>query len=103
MQRKFAVYAIGTAIGLISTIVLLNFETLFGLVIVITTRYGQPLLGFMFCIYAGWVWHRDTLLQELRKGNPEVATGLFWRVWPWYVKLVCPAIILAIFAQTLFG
>ena len=103
MQRKFAVYAIGIGIGLISTIILLNFETLFGLVIVVTTRYGQPLLGFMFCIYAGWIWHRDTLLQELRKGSPEVATGLFWRIWPWYVKLVCPAIILAIFAQTLFG
>jgi NSS family neurotransmitter:Na+ symporter len=103
MRRKFAVYAIGIGIGLISTVILLNFETLFGLVIVFTTRYGQPLLGFMFCIYAGWIWHRDTLLQELRKGSPEVATGLFWRIWPWYVKLVCPAIILAIFAQSLFG
>lgn len=103
LQRKFAVYVIGACIGLVSTVILLNFETLFSLVIVVTTRYGQPVLGFMFCIYAGWIWHRDTLLQELRKGNPEVATGWFWRIWPWHVKLVCPTIILAIFAQSLLG
>jgi neurotransmitter:Na+ symporter, NSS family len=79
----------------------MNFETLFGLVITVTTRYSQPLLGFMFCIYTGWIWHRDNLLQELRKGHPKVGESLFWKIWPWYVKLVCPLVILAIFAQSI--
>jgi NSS family neurotransmitter:Na+ symporter len=102
-KRKTAVYAIGGIIAVASSTILLNFENLFGLVVAFTTRYSQPVLGFMFCIYAGWVWHRDTLLQELRKGNPEVEQGLFWKIWPWYVKLVCPVIILGIFAQSLWG
>jgi neurotransmitter:Na+ symporter, NSS family len=102
-SRSVAAIAIGAVIAVASTVILLNFGTLFGLVISITTRYSQPLLGFMFCIYAGWVWHRDTLLQELRKGNPDAEHGLFWKIWPWYVRLVCPLIILAIFAQSLFG
>lgn len=103
LQRKIAVGAIGSVIAVVSTIILLNFETLFGLVISFTTRFSQPLLGFMFCVFAGWIWHRDTILQELRKGSPEVSDGLFWKIWPWYVKFVCPLIILAIFAQSIFG
>ena len=103
LKRKTAVFSIGGAIALASGVILLNFESLFGLVIAFTTRYSQPLLGFMFCIYAGWVWHRDQLLQELRKGSPEVEHTVFWKVWPWYVKLVCPVIILGIFMHSLWG
>ncbi|MEZ5567302.1 MAG: hypothetical protein R3E54_02955 [Halioglobus sp.] len=47
--------------------ILLNFDALFGFVISFTTRYSQPLLGFMFCIYVGWVWNRDGQLRELKK------------------------------------
>ncbi|MEM9256925.1 MAG: sodium-dependent transporter [Pseudomonadota bacterium] len=103
MRRKPAVWIIGSVIAVVSVIILLNFQQLFGLVIAATTRYSQPLLGFVFCIYAGWLWNRDQLLAELRKGNPQVSNGLFWKIWPWYVKVVCPLIILAIFAQSLRG
>ncbi len=103
VKRKTAVWMIGGAIALISTVILLNFSSLFGLVIAFTTRYSQPLLGFMLCIYAGWVWNRNSLLQELRKGNPDVESGLFWKIWPVYVKFICPVIILGIFAQSLLG
>ena len=103
LGRKMAVCTIGTAIAVTSAIILLNFQTLFGFVIAFTTRYSQPLLGFMFCIYAGWVWHRDKVLQEVRKGSPEVEYSLFWKIWPGYVRFVCPVIILAIFLQSLWG
>ena len=103
LTRHKAVWMIGGSIAIVSTTILLNFESLFGFVIALTTRYSQPLLGFMLCFFAGWVMHRNTLLEELRKGNPEVEQGLFWKVWLWYVKFVCPVIILAIFAQSLLG
>lgn len=103
INRKRAVVAIGFAIAFASIVILLNFDSLFSLVISLTTRYSQPLLGFMFCVYAGWIWRRDNLLQEVRKGNPEVESSIFWKIWPWYVKLVCPVIILAIFVQSVFG
>ncbi|MBN7798429.1 sodium-dependent transporter [Parahaliea mediterranea] len=103
VSRKTAVVIIGALIAGVSTLILLNFGELFGFVIALTTRYSQPLLGFMFCIYAGWIWHRDSLLQELRKGYPEVERGLFWKIWPAYVRVVCPVIILAIFAQSIWG
>ena len=102
-SRKTAARAIGGAIAIVSTLILLNFDNLFGFVIAFTTRYSQPLLGFMFCVYAGWVWSRHSILEELRKGYPEVEQGLFWKIWPWYVKFLCPLIILAILAQSLIG
>jgi NSS family neurotransmitter:Na+ symporter len=103
VSRKAAVVVIGGLIAVASTVILLNFEILFGLVVAATTRYSEPLLGFMFCIYVGWVWHRNKILKELRKGSPEVEHTLFWKIWPWYVRLVCPLIILVIFAQPLLG
>jgi NSS family neurotransmitter:Na+ symporter len=103
VSRKTAVYAIGTGISLVSIVILLNFDTLFGLVVSATTRYSEPLLGLVICIYAGWILHRDKLLEELRKGSPDIERGWFWKIWPWWVRVVCPAIILAIFAQSIWG
>ncbi|MEH6517953.1 MAG: sodium-dependent transporter [Halioglobus sp.] len=103
ITRKKSVAAIGAAIAIFSTTILLNFDLLFDLVVAVTTRYSQPLLGFMFCIYAGWVWHRDSILKEVRKGSPEVENTLFWKIWPVYIKFVCPVIILGIFVQSVLG
>jgi len=103
MSRKRAVFLAGGIIALASTVILLNFDSLFGLVVAGTTRYAQPLLGIMFCVFAGWIWHRDSILQELRKSEPDAENGLFWRVWPWYVRFVCPTIILLIFVQSFIG
>ncbi|MEO1079112.1 MAG: sodium-dependent transporter [Pseudomonadota bacterium] len=100
VRRSRAAVVIGCVIAAISTVILLNFSTLFGLVITVTTRYSQPVLGFIFCIYVGWIWRRDSLLAELRKGAPEITDTLFWKIWPWHLRLVCPAIILLIFVQS---
>ena len=101
--RRTAALLIGSLITAISCVLLLYFETLFDLVITLTTRYSQPLLGIMFCLYAGWLWNRDSLLQEVQKGNPDARNTLFWKVWPWYVALVCPLIIAAIFVHSIWA
>lgn len=101
MQRVRATWLIGAAITLISVLLIFNFGTLFGLTIAVTTRYSQPLLGLLMCVFAGWIWHRNTLLAEIKKGVPDADRGFFWRIWPTYVRYVCPAAILAIFIQQL--
>lgn len=100
-SRRRAALLAGLVIGLMSTAIVLNFNALFGLAISLSTRYGQPLLGLMLCIYAGWIWRRNSLLQELKKNDPNASHGLFWRLWPFYVRIVCPVIILLIFARSL--
>lgn len=91
------------AITAISLIVVFNFNTLFDLVVSLTTEYSQPLLGFFFAVFAGWIWHRHGILQEIKQGNENVEATLFWRIWPVYVKFVVPLAILAIYLQTLLG
>ena len=101
VSRHKAVWLIAAIIFAASVIIILNFSTLFGFVIALTTRYSQPLLGLMLCIFAGWVWKRNEILQELKKGDSNAEHSLFWRIWPWYVRFVCPVVILLMFYRSL--
>ncbi len=101
MTRGKAVLVAGGLIALGSFVVLLNFDELFGFVVSLTTRYSEPALGFMFCVFAGWIWHRDSILKELQSGNPKVEHSLFWKIWPTYVKFVCPLMIAYILYQNI--
>ena len=100
MGRQKAVWIIGGAIALLSAVVLLNFDWMFGLVIEVSTRYFQPLLGLVLCVFVGWVWNRNSILAELKKGNAATESGWFWKIWPWYVRTVCPLIILTVFVNS---
>lgn len=101
IERKRAVWMLAALIFFSSAVIALNFELLFGAVISFTTEYSQPLLGLVLCIFAGWLWKRDNILQELKAGNPDIEKGLFWKIWPWYIKFVCPAIIAFMFIRSL--
>ena len=41
------------------------------------------------------------LLQEISQGFPEVENSLFWKIWPFYVKFVCPVAILMVYVELL--
>ncbi|CZF79638.1 Sodium:neurotransmitter symporter family protein [Grimontia celer] len=96
-DRKTVVWWIGGAIALFSTVIIFNFGSLFGLVISITTEYMQPILGLIMALIAGWIWKRNQVLEELRQGNPEISESLFWKVWPTYVRVVCPILMALVF------
>ena len=85
----------------VSASIVYNFDLLFERVISITTEYSQPLLGLVLCIFAGWVWRRDSILQELQQGDERAHLGLFWKIWPWYVKFICPLVIAFMFYRSL--
>ncbi|MFT4787430.1 MAG: NSS family neurotransmitter:Na+ symporter [Paraglaciecola sp.] len=101
LGRTKAVWLLSLMIFVASSIIIFNFDKLFGLVISLTTQYSQPLLGFALCIFVGWVWRRDHILAELKQGNPQVENSLFWKVWPWYVRFVCPVIIIFMFIRSI--
>ncbi len=99
VSRNQAVILSGGLISIFSFFIVINFNQMFGLVVTVTTRFAQPLLGLVMCIYVAWIWQRTLLLQEIKKGNPKVESGFFWKVWPIHVKFFCPIIILIIFMQ----
>ena len=101
LKRSRATWIIAVLIFAFSAGVCLTFEQTFGLVITLTTEWGQPLLSMLLCVFAGWVFYRDRILSELQQGNPNVENTLFWKIWPFYVKLVCPLLIVLTIAQSL--
>jgi NSS family neurotransmitter:Na+ symporter len=100
IERKLAVWLVTGAILSFSTLIIINFSALFGLVIAITTQYSQPLLGLLMCVFVGWVWRRNLVLAELKSGFPDAEHSYFWKIWPVYVKFICPLIILFMFVQS---
>lgn len=100
VPRKTATIAITVLVFLISTIIIFNFGLLFEFVIQLTTVYSQPLLGLCLCIFAGWVWRRDQILQEVKQGFDGAETSMFWKIWPVYVKFICPLAIALLFFRS---
>ncbi|MGB2740494.1 MAG: sodium-dependent transporter [Cognaticolwellia sp.] len=101
IERKKATTFIGIGIFVLSALIVLNFDALFGLVISISTVYGQPLIAMLCCVFVGWIWFRNDILTELKQGNDMVEHSLFWKIWPWYTKFVCPTAIGIVFWHSL--
>lgn len=99
VDRRLAALALGILITLISLVIVFKFDPLFDLVVTYTTEYSQPLLGLFFCIFVAWIWNRNGALAEIKQGCPDAETSWFWRIWPFYVKYICPLAILAMYFQ----
>ena len=99
LERRKAAIIIGSIITLISLTIVFNFDPMFDMVVSFTTEVSQPLLGFAFCIFAAWIWRRNDILQEIKQGAPEAERGMFWKIWPFYVKFICPVAILVVYFQ----
>ncbi|GGB32221.1 sodium-dependent transporter [Oceanisphaera marina] len=100
MPRPLMTWLLGGVLALVSVIICLNFGSLFGFVIRLSTQQIQPLVGLGFVLLGGWMWGRAKLFEELVQGSPELATSLFWRIWPWYVRIVCPLLVILVITSS---
>jgi NSS family neurotransmitter:Na+ symporter len=100
LSRKKAAWYVGIAILGFSVLIVFNMSWLFNGVVDFATQFSEPLIGILFCFFVGWVWKRDTLLGELKEGCPEMQESFFWKVWPAYVRFVCPAVVLALLVRS---
>ena len=100
-KRSLAVWWIGGLALALVTLIVYNFATLFGFFITVSTVYLQPVLGLVWAICAGWVWNRAKLLEEIRQGNPDIDNSFFWKVWPNYLRYVCPILMGLVFWATI--
>jgi len=100
IERKKASWFTGGFFWLVSIVIIFNFEKLFDFVVTATTVYGQPFLGLAIAIFAGWVIKKNVLLNELKAGFPELEKSFFYKIWPVFLKVVCPILILLVFLQS---
>ncbi|MDA0896266.1 MAG: sodium-dependent transporter [Proteobacteria bacterium] len=99
VRRPKAAMLLGSIIAVISLVIVFNFDALFEWVVTLTTAMSQPLLGLFFCIFTGWIWNRSAILEEIKQGSPNAASGFFWKVWPFYIRFICPAAIVMVYFQ----
>ncbi|MEX1222635.1 MAG: sodium-dependent transporter [Idiomarina sp.] len=97
--RSQMVWVVGSTVALISTIIIFNFNALFTAVVTFSTVYMQPLLALVFGVLLTWVLRQHFLLKALQEGSEDIHKSLFWKIWPWYVKFICPVLILVIIFQ----
>lgn len=103
IKRETATVWIALGIFIFSIVILLNLSFMLDLVAMIATQYTQPLTAMCFSIFVGWIWKRNHILQEIKRGNPTVENSLFWKVWPWYIKFICPAAIALVFVHSFWS
>lgn len=100
LNRKKAALAVTVALLLTTALIINNFDQLFFLVIDMTIN-SMPISGALICFFAGWVLSRNKKLKELCEGNPEMEQTLFWKIWPWYVKFICPVLPIIVLVRAL--
>ncbi|MEZ9819244.1 sodium-dependent transporter [Shewanella sp. 10N.286.45.A1] len=99
LNRDKATLLVGAVIAILSMVVVFNFSALFGFMITMTTERAQPLIALGIAIFTGWVWNRNKLISTIAAQDGVKADSWFWKLWPVYVKFVCPLLIIVIIMQ----
>ncbi|RXJ72497.1 sodium-dependent transporter [Veronia nyctiphanis] len=96
VNRKRASWLLAGVIAAASIIIIYHFDRLFGLVAMVSTQYIQPFTALLFCLFGGWVWSRSRKLKQIGDGIDGFEQSVFWKVWPTYVKFVCPLLVFTV-------
>ncbi|OUS73093.1 sodium-dependent transporter [Pseudoalteromonas sp. A601] len=95
VERKSATFIVSLTVLAASSLIIFNFDWLFGLVIMVLTQYQLPLMGLFYFITVGWLWRRGNQLHQASSGFK------FW--FAQYIRFVCPILMTAVFANVAFG
>jgi NSS family neurotransmitter:Na+ symporter len=95
VDRTKATWAVSLVVLICASAIILNFEWLFGLVIMLFTQYQLPLMGLFYFITAGWMWKRGNKLHKASTGTH------YW--FAQYIRFVCPVLMTLVFANVAFG
>ena len=93
VKRKKAAWTVGLGILAVSVTVAF-FPVLIGWFDYLFSTIGLPLGGFLICLFVGYVWKTDQALNEMEYGFAGIKQTLFSKVWPVFIKYICPAAIL---------
>ena len=101
-SRKKSALIIGSAIALFSVIISFNLN-LIGLLATLFNDIGLPLGGFLICIFLGYIWKTQNALDEISSGFEGINEHWFSKVWPFFVRYICPLLIVIVFVVTLLN
>lgn len=93
VKRKKAAWSVGLGI-LVVSVTVAYFPVLIGWFDYLFSSIGLPLGGFLICVFVGYFWTTDKAIAEMENGYAGVRKSLFSKVWPIFIKFICPAAIL---------
>lgn len=93
VKRKKAAWTVGLSILAVSVTVA-YFPVLIGWFDYLFSSIGLPLGGFLICLFVGYVWTTENAINEMEYGFAGIKQTLFSKVWPIFIKFICPAAIL---------
>ncbi|MFP3423516.1 sodium-dependent transporter [Pseudoalteromonas sp. SIMBA_162] len=95
VNRTKATWLVSLVVLICASAIIVNFDWLFGLVIMVFTQYQLPLMGLFYFITVGWVFKRGNKLHQASTG------AHFW--FAQYIRFVCPILMTLVFANVAFG
>jgi NSS family neurotransmitter:Na+ symporter len=99
IRRKKAAAIIGIGILIISLFIAFD-TSLIGTIDMIFSTIGLPLGGLLICLFLGYVWKPENALTEIESGYSGFSNTLLAKVWPWFIKVICPLILLYTLVST---
>jgi len=93
VKRKKAAWSVGGGIFVISALVAF-FPALIGWFDYLFSTIGLPLGGFLICMFVGYYWKTENAINEMEYGFAGIKQTMFVKVWPIFIKYICPAAIL---------
>lgn len=93
VKRKKAAWGVGLGVLVISVIVAF-YPNLIGVFDSIFNNLGLPVGGLLMCLFVGYVWKTDSALDEMENGFAGIRNSMFSKVWPFFIRFICPAAIL---------
>ena len=95
VNRTKATWLVSLVVLICASAIIVNFDWLFGLVIMAFTQYQLPLMGLFYFITVGWMFKRGNKLHQASTG------AHFW--FAQYIRFVCPILMTLVFANVAFG
>ncbi len=95
VDRTKATWAVSAIVFVCASTIIVNFDWLFGLVIMVFTQYQLPLMGLFYFITVGWLWQRGNKLHQASSG------ANYW--FNQYISFVCPVLMTLVFTNVAFG
>lgn len=100
IPRKKATTSVGLGVLIISLIISFNIG-LIDLIDYIFSVIGLPIGGLFICIFIGYFWKTQNALKEIRHGFDHVEETWFYKIWPLFIKYICPVIIILVLLQSI--
>lgn len=102
VPRKKAALGVGGLVLLFAVIISYNIN-LIDVLVTIFNNVGLPLGGLMLCIFLAWFWKSENAMDEIRHGFENMDSTPFPKIWPVFVKYICPLLIALVLITTLYN